>query len=169
MKSLLGTVKGLKMPQLFLDCDGVLADFDAYFIGLFGVHPTLVEELHGAKRLWHDLELHGDYYFKLPLMRDAMLLYDAVKHLNPVILTGRPASGEWAIDQKHRWAAKYFPNLQIIVCLSKDKCHHMTEEGDVLVDDRTKYAPYWKDAGGIFVHHTGALTTIEKLKRMGVL
>lgn len=157
------------MPQLFLDCDGVLADFDSYFISLFGVHPTLVESRYGARRLWQDLELNEDYYYKLPLMHDAVHLYAAVQHLKPVILTGRPASGVWAVEQKQRWAARHFPDMQIIVCLSKDKCQHMTEEGDVLVDDRLKYASLWRDAGGIFVHHTSAASTIEKLKGLGVL
>jgi hypothetical protein len=155
--------------QLFIDCDGVLADFDQYFIDHYGRHPTLVEEEHGSKRLWQDLQDHEDYYFKLPLMPDAMELYDSVKHLNPIILTGRPASGLWAVDQKIRWTAKHFPGVPTIVCLSRDKCHHMTAPGDILVDDRVKYAPFWTDAGGVFVHHKSAEATIVTLERLGLL
>lgn len=157
------------MPKLFLDCDGVLADFDRYFVQHYGIDPTYFEESQGSKRLWQNLQLHEDYYFNLPLMPDAMVLYEAVKHLNPPILTGMPQGGEWAVDQKHRWGAKYFPSTKVIVCLSKDKHLHMTEEGDVLVDDRLKYAHHWINAGGVFVLHTSAANTIEKLKLLGVL
>ena len=41
-------------------------------------------------------------------MPDAMELFEAVRHLDPIILTGLPR-GNWAADQKVRWAAQYFP------------------------------------------------------------
>ena len=40
------------MPQLFLGCDGVLADFDGYATELLGVPPRQYEARHGPKRFW---------------------------------------------------------------------------------------------------------------------
>ncbi len=159
------------MPQLFLDCDGVLADFDRYAERVFGLSPHDHEATVGAGRFWADLQKHPDFFYKLPVLQDGRALYEAVKHLRPVILTGRPshAGGLWAVEQKQRWAAKHFPGVEIIVCLSRNKCHHMRAAGDVLVDDRAKYRPFWTDAGGVFVLHRNASTTLQELKTIGVL
>ncbi len=158
-------------PQLFLDCDGVLADFDGYAEQIFGLPPRGYEDKVGIDRFWADTRSHEDFYYKLPVLEDGRRLYEAVKHVEPIILTGRPSydGGEWAIEQKHRWAAKYFPGVPIIVSLSKEKCKHMRNAGDVLVDDRTKYRRYWSAAGGVFVLHRRTEVTIPVLRGLGVL
>ena len=43
------------------------------------------------------------------------------------------------------------------------------DEGDVLVDDYRKDQRHWEEAGGIFIHHTSARSTIAALKRIGLL
>jgi hypothetical protein len=103
----------------------------------------------------------------LPLLPDARKLFEVVKHLNPVILTGCPLGG-WAEGQKHRWAATHFPGTRMIVCMAREKSMHM-KPGDVLVDDYVKYKDLWEDAGGIFIHHTSADKTIAELRRIGLL
>lgn len=150
------------MRQLFLDCDGVMADFDSYFETSFG-HPSRnFEEKHGANKFWENLQNHDDFYNRLPLMPDAMELFNAVKHLNPTILTGLP-NGDWAEPQKRTWGARHFPQTTMICCLSKNKRDHM-KPGDVLVDDWLRYRDLWVDAGGIFIHHTSAEKTLILLR-----
>lgn len=97
-------------------------------------------------------------------MPDATALFDAVRHLNPIILTGLPR-GNWAAQQKVRWAAEHFPGTRIITCLAADKRRH-AREGDILVDDTLRYEPLWTGAGGRFVHHCGAEATIDELHRL---
>lgn len=158
------------MRQLFLDCDGVIAGFTQYFVEVYGVNPHDFERKHGTESLYRDLRRHTDFYFNLPVLEDGRKLYEAVKHLNPIILTGMPRDGQvWAAEQKHRWTAKHFPGVETIVCLSKDKCQHMRNIGDVLVDDRLKYKKYWVDAGGVFVLHLSAAESITELQRLEVL
>ena len=153
--------------QLFLDCDGVLADFDTYAEKIFGLPSRQHEAEVGQKRFWADLRTHEGFYEKLPLMPDARELFEAVEHLNPVILTGLPL-GDWAEPQKRAWGAKHFPHTTMICCMSKDKRNHM-QPGDVLVDDWPKYRKIWEEAGGVFVLHTSAKDSIEQLKILGVL
>ena len=148
--------------QLYLDCDGVLADFSKGAAAALGMHPKAFEKRFGTGRFWAKLATAPDFYFALPLMPDAMTLFDAVKHLNPIILTGLPR-GSWAADQKVRWAARYFPGTRIITTMARDKRNH-AREGDVLVDDQIKHAHLWEDAGGVFIHHKNAEETIERLK-----
>ena len=149
------------MRQLYLDCDGVLADFDKGATAILGLAPRAYEKKHGIGRFWQKLASAPDFYFGLPLMPDAMELFDAVRHLHPVILTGLPR-GNWAADQKVRWAAQYFPGTKIITTLARDKRDH-AKEGDVLVDDQLKHRHLWEEIGGIFVHHRNARRTIDAL------
>ena len=147
--------------QLYLDCDGVLADFDKGATAVLGLPPRAYEKRHGLGRFWQELASAPDFYFGLPLLPDAMVLFDAVRHLHPVILTGLPR-GNWAADQKVRWAAQHFPGTRIITTMARDKRDH-AKEGDVLVDDQLRHRHRWEEAGGIFVHHRSAAETIEQL------
>lgn len=155
------------MPQLFLDLDGVLGDFDISAADIFGLPPRNAEAAFGAKRFWADLQSHPGFYENLPLMPDAMELFEAVRHLNPIILTGLP-QGDWAEPQKRTWGRKNFPETKMICCASKDKRNHMLP-GDVLVDDWPKYKELWEDSGGIFILHTSAQNSIAQLRELGVL
>lgn len=148
--------------RLYLDCDGVLADFDKGATAVLGLPPDDYEKRHGLGRFWQKLAQAPDFYFGLPLMDDAMELFDAVKHLHPVILTGLPR-GNWAADQKVRWAARYFPGTAIITTMARDKRDH-AKDGDVLVDDQLKHRNLWEEVGGVFIHHKNAQRTIEALK-----
>lgn len=150
------------MRQLYLDCDGVLADFDKGATAILGLPPRTYEKRHGLARFWQMLAQAPDFYFGLPLMDDAMELFAAVRHLDPIILTGLPR-GNWAADQKVRWAAHYFPGTRIITTLARDKRDH-AREGDVLVDDQTHHRARWEEVGGIFVHHRNAADTLAQLR-----
>ena len=150
--------------QLYLDCDGVLADFDRAATELLGMPPRVFEKRRGIGALWRELARHPDFYGSLPLISDAMDLFGAVRHLDPIILTGLPR-GKWAAPQKVRWAAEHFPGTRILTVMAVDKRNH-AQEGDILVDDRLKYAHLWESAGGIFVHHKNAQSTIGKLRTL---
>jgi hypothetical protein len=148
--------------QLYLDCDGVLADFERGAIELLGMPPRDFEKRHGIGAFWREVARHPDFYGTLPLMPDAMDLFAAVRHLMPVILTGLPR-GSWAAPQKVRWAAEHFPGTQILTVMAVDKRNH-AQQGDILVDDQLKHAHLWQAAGGIFVHHRGAARSIAALQ-----
>ncbi|WP_264046820.1 HAD family hydrolase [Methylobacterium flocculans] len=150
------------MPTVFLDCDGVLADFDAGAERVFGMPPQAFEARHGLKRFWSALAAHDDFFGGLPLLPDAVELYEAVRHLRPIILTGLPR-GAWAEPQKRRWAQRHFPDVEVITTSAALKREHC-RPGDALVDDRDKYRPLWEQAGGVFIHHRSAAASIRALR-----
>ncbi|WP_294173191.1 hypothetical protein [uncultured Sphingomonas sp.] len=152
------------MPHLFLDCDGVLADFDAGARRILNDDVRSFEARHGKREFWRRLARAQDFYATLPMMPDARELFEAVKHLTPTILTGLPI-GNWAAPQKVRWAAEHFPGVPIITCMARDKARHMSG-ADVLVDDSLTHRARWEDAGGIFVHHKTARASLEELARI---
>ena len=113
---------------------------------------------------WKRLAQAPNFYGDLAEMPDARVLFDAVRHLKPTILTGLPA-GNWAAPQKVEWAAEHFPGVPIITCMARDKHLHM-HPGDVLVDDREKHRAEYEAAGVVFVHHKNAEDSLRQLAKI---
>ena len=151
-------------PRLFLDADGVLADFDGGVRRVLGTLPDAYIRRRGAQDFWRRLHSASDFYARLDEMPDARRLFDAVQHLRPTILTGLPR-GSWAAPQKVAWAAQHFPGVPIITCMARDKHCHM-HRGDVLVDDREKHRATYEAEGVVFVHHKNAEESLRRLARI---
>lgn len=153
--------------QIYLDCDGVLADFDKSAEAILGMPSHDFEQLRGSGQFWKRLAAADRFFERLDPMPDAAELFEAVKAKSPVILTGMP-HGTWAEPQKRAWAARHFPGVPVITttaALKREHCH----PGDVLVDDRDQHRRAWEDAGGLFIHHRSARESIEALKAAGYI
>ena len=151
-------------PRLFLDADGVLADFDRGARDLLGASPRDFIAEHGRGQFWKRLAKAPNFFGTLPEMADARVLFDAVKHLKPTILTGLP-EGSWSAPQKVEWAAEHFPGVPIVTCLARDKHKHM-HPGDVLVDDREKHRDAYEAHGVVFIHHRNAADSLRRLAKI---
>ena len=168
----------LQQPQyeIFVDMDGVVADFEQ------GVSAVMGERLDQERydrdskyrnKMWKWVKDHskqgGKLWEDLPMMADAMTLWNYVKKYNPQILTaqGNPAYG--AEPQKRKWIAKHFgPNVNVIVTQkSSEKAQHAAPHR-ILIDDRDKSIGPWTAAGGIGILHTSAADTIKQLKELGL-
>lgn len=152
------------MKHLFLDLDGVFADFERGYEIMYGHHPHTKND----KDMWKTINGNPRHWDSLPLMMGAMRLWAVVKPLKPTILTGCPSGGyRQASIGKHNWCAREFgSDVPVITCMSRDKQKHMTSEGDVLIDDMTKNCKRWTEAGGLAIHHTSIETTIKTLEKM---
>jgi hypothetical protein len=126
--------------------------------------PAKFQARYNPGLFWKKLGAAPDFYANLPPMPGAQRLFDAVSHLDPIILTGLPRSN-WAAPQKEKWAAEHFPGTQIITCMAVDKRKH-AKEGYVLIDDTLKHRHLWEEAGGIFVHHKTVDETLEELAKL---
>lgn len=154
--------------KLFLDLDGVLADFDRAVTALFGRPPSALP----PGLMWGRLAKAPDFYNTLPWMLDGRELWNWCRPFEPTILTGLPL-GKWAEPQKRAWCQRELGNdVTVITCMSKEK-HLKAREAVgpdlpmVLVDDRLKLREDWEAAGGIFVHHLDTSTSIAQLRELG--
>jgi hypothetical protein len=148
--------------RLFLDLDGVFADFDR------GVQQLLGKQPHELKpeQMWRALAKAPDFYGTLALMADARQLWDFCRPFQPTILTGLPR-GNWAAPQKRRWVANMLGrDVAVLTVMSRDK-HRYSAPGHVLVDDRLSLAEAWEKQGGTFVHHVSAERSIVRLIKLG--
>lgn len=152
---------------LFCDLDGVLADFDRGVKEITGKFPR---EFRQIGDMWRQLtpKNTSDFYYKLHFMSDGPELWNAIKHLNPTILTGLPM-GKWAHGQKVRWVGERLGwQVPIITGMTSDKPLH-AKPGDFLIDDRPKIKPAWEQKGATFITHTDTASTLVALRDLGVL
>lgn len=150
------------MRQIFIDMDGVLADFDSGYEAAFGVRPSI----HADNVDWELVRQHKDFYLNLPPMPDFAELWSAVVPLNPIVLTGIPRSVAEACANKTAWVRRYMGQTEIRCCRSSEKCLN-AKAGDILIDDWEKYRRKWEKAGGVWITHTGAQSTVQELRRLG--
>lgn len=150
--------------QLFVDMDGVLADFDTGHEIVFGVRADKLADNVD----WKAVRTAPDFYLNLPPMPDMDDLWTYIALYQPIVLTGVPSTVEEAPENKRAWIRKHLgPDVEVRCCRSSEKCLH-AEPGDILIDDWTKYRDLWVAKGGLWVTHTSAADTIQQLVAMGV-
>lgn len=152
---------------IFLDMDGVLADFDKY-----------VCETHGfeTKEKWKDnwAGLPERVFNELEKMPDADLLVEYTKSYSPQILTAIPKRDKvrYARMDKMRWAKRHYGFLswEVNVVYREEKLMYATAEQyspNILIDDNYKNIEEWKKQGGAGILHTSTETTIVELQKLG--
>lgn len=149
---------------LFVDMDGVLANFDLHHEAVFGYRPDdIVRDVD-----WEAVRARGDFFLELPVMPDALELWEYVKRHNPVVLTGVPKRVPEAPANKRGWIKQYIcDRVEVRCCLSSEKSLHC-QPGDIIIDDRAKYQHRWEKKGGIWILHRSAAQSIAELMEMGL-
>lgn len=155
--------------KIFLDVDGVMADFYKWAEETIGEHPK--DEKEFWDKVKHYANEHSDkpIWGCLELTPDAMELWDYVKKYNPVFLT---STGTWKPDkadkEKREWLHKHFPGVDVITVRTSKLKAECADEKSILIDDRIKSVWPWREAGGIGILHKNAKETIEQLKEFGL-
>jgi len=162
------------MRTIYLDMDGVVADFDTFVSNLLerpiGWNDSK-QDLTNEE--WGKLASVDRLYYQLPLMPDATKLVAYVKSLstrfNVQFLTAVPRRTTMpsARDDKQAWVDKYFPGMKMdIGPYSHDK-QKWCRPGDILVDDRPSNIEEWNAAGGIAIYHLGDVNaSIKRLNEV---
>lgn len=160
--------------KIYLDCDGVLADFVGGAKKALGMDIEDYRRINGLAETWKILEETPDFYANLDRLPDADELVHKVMdiwsdnlviHDLPIILTACPW-GDWAAPQKQLWKKKYYPYLEMITTDGgENKYHHCTPD-DILIDDYLKYKDLWEQAGGIFLHHINTKNSLMLLEEV---
>lgn len=161
-----------KVKRIFVDMDGVLADF------LKGVEsPEYI-----GHPLTNDAKGHTEYddrkeeltnkrlFANLPPMVDMYDLIAYIRHCETPweILTAAGAvNRELVVYDKNEWIKRYVdPTIPVTCTFTGTQKAAYAFEGNVLIDDREKNINAWEDAGGIGILHTSARETINALKSL---
>ena len=149
------------MKTIYIDMDGVVADFDTYVEGVLGREIGWGTSQDLTDEEWVKLASVDRLYYQLPLMPDATKLVAYAKSLSTRFYVGfltaipRRTTIPSAQADKQAWVDKYFPGMKMdIGPFSRDKQKWCTP-GDILIDDRPSNIVEWSAAGGIAMYHTG--------------
>jgi len=152
------------MPRLYIGMDGVLCDFVGAAEAVLGMSIADFRALHGEQLMWLKLERTPDFYETLPWLDEGRKLWDVVASMKPkpLILTGLPLGG-WAKPQKRAWCARELGmSVPVVACLQREK-RAMCTAGDILIDNDPLVASAWVRAGGWYVQHRAAETSLEAI------
>lgn len=150
--------------QLYVDMDGVLADFDKHHEAVFGFRSCKIADNVD----WEAVRRVEGFYASIPPMGDLAALWARIEPHRPIVLTGVPWSVTEAPDNKRAWVHKNLgEHVEVICCRSKNKSD-FCRPGDVLIDDWEKYKDRWLAKGGRWITHTSAAATDRALAEIGL-
>lgn len=141
-----------KTNVLYLDMDGVVADFDKF--ALQNLTPRDLK----LKNWSEQLSKIDHFFLKLAPTPYARKLFNLAKSVADDVqfLTALPSKGHWphAMEDKTQWARKHFgDDVQVnFGPYSKDKWKHAAP-GDILIDDRPDNIAQWNSVGGNGILH----------------
>lgn len=159
------------IDHIFLDLDGVLADFDQGCLTITGKTPEQWSN-YSKGALWRALgDLHH-FYGTLPVHPFAHILLDHIHlevqdkwpGLTYSVLSALPISNrDAALSGKTLWLQTNFPFLEYRLTPDTTKTSH-GQPNTVLVDDRLKIAMAWHNANLPVIHFDGdAAATLRRL------
>lgn len=161
--------------RLFVDLDGVLADFDKGIEKLLGQRPPRDRnaDKEFKKKMWKAVGRYqkegGHFWGDLDMMPDAASLWDYVKKYNPSILTATGNPGYNAGQQKVVWVEHHLgANIPVHLTRKSEEKAQFAGPNHILIDDREKSIEPWTAAGGIGILHRSAADSIRQLKELGL-
>lgn len=159
------------MTTLYLDMDGVVADFDEYAARTLGIPPS--SGIY-PDEVWYKLASNARLYRDLIKTSYAdQLVFECSKFAKQhnyelMFLTAVPKGNDvpWAFYDKVYWARHNFPTIPVMFGpFSKDK-HQHCKLGDILIDDRASNIEEWRAAGGLAILHKDYNDTMTQLNQL---
>ena len=148
------------MPTIYIDMDGVLADFNAKAREVLGAteadSDNAAQVGRWPREKWETLKEIYHFYRILPKTPFADELMSLARRFrdelgwNLFILTAIPTGNDvpQAFQDKIEWIQEYYPDVEVhFGPYSRDKAHHC-RPGYILVDDRYDNCESWTRAGG---------------------
>ena len=171
-----------KMPHLYLDMDGVQADFFGAWAKRHNVgHWKAIHDKESEiEELAHSTaEQVYDFFINLEPLPGGMQIVAWLKKYNiPYTVLSAPLRGPYAEasqQAKRDWLDKYHSGSSKNAIFTSEKFKFAVTNGaaNVLVDDFGPYLRKWADAGGIAVKHedeteypNSVIQTLAMLKKI---
>ena len=169
----------MEVRKIYLDMDGVLADFDRGVRELCAMEPQSQNGKRDAKvddQMWEAIRETDHFYDRLELLPGAKEMFDLVygKYGDSCeILTGIPKPERGIItagEDKLAWTKRLLsPDVKVNIVLRKEKIGFCAGPETVLIDDRAKTIRDWNENGGTGILHVSAADTLAALKALGIL
>ena len=156
-----------KVRQIFLDMDGVLADFESTCSEMLGLKIWNTEEGHKLYDQNKRMLTAKHMFRQLDPMPDAWKLVDYCINsgIHTEILTAAGTVNRTiVIKDKIDWIRRHIHPYWIVIPTFKgSQKASFAHKKAVLIDDRQENIDHWVEAGGIGILHRSADGTIEQL------
>ena len=165
-----------KQYYIYLDMDGVVADFDKRFNDLSGMMPQDYVNKNGLNAFWDLIdEKHKVAFWRgIELMPDAQKLVKFVEQYPFEMLTA-PSIKKQSIIGKGLWVKDKVGTLYSTkpkVTYRSAKQKHTVKPNltkfDILIDDKGSTIDNWNAAGGTGIFYQNADQVINDLKKLGL-
>ena len=161
---------------IYLDMDGVVADFDKRFEDLSGMIPQSYVNKYGLDKFWDLIdEKHKVAFWRgIELMPGANKLVNFVSQYPYEMLTA-PSIKKQSIIGKSLWVKDKVGTLypsKPKVTYRPAKLKHTVKPNltkyDILIDDKKSTIERWNNAGGTAIFYVNANQVIDELKNLGL-
>tara|TARA_R100000781_G_scaffold1125_1_gene1794 strand:+ start:90 stop:1649 length:1560 start_codon:yes stop_codon:yes gene_type:complete len=161
---------------VYVDMDGVIADFDKRFEDLSGLLPQDYVDKHGLDKFWDLIdEKHKVAFWRgIEIMPGAEKLLNYVSNYPYEILTA-PSIKKQSIIGKGLWIKDKIGTLYSSkpkVTYRPAKLKHTVKPNltkyDILIDDKKSTIERWNNAGGTAIYYVNADQVINDLKNLGL-
>ena len=156
-----------KITKIYLDMDGVIADFDRRYKELYKMLPREAEE-HKEFDKYFTQFIDGGHFATLDLMPDAMQLINFLRTLKvPTEILSSSSSEKrdpFVRPQKLDWLKKNNIEFPAVIVPGKRHKKEYSNKNTLLIDDTGVNIDQWRREGGIGILHSDAFTTINILK-----
>lgn len=160
----------MEVKKIYLDMDGVLADFESAVIAFGATQFPIGDEM------WNKLKNTPNFFKTIKPLKNSHFLFNLLYsfHKDKVeILTGIPQPKREmfsAAKDKEDWIREHFSKIiKVNAVFRKDKKDFCHGEQYILIDDMKRNIKEWKKQGGIGILHTSVEDTINQLKQLGVV
>ena len=162
--------------KVYLDMDGVLADFDQRFKDLSGMEPKEFENKYGKKAFWNliDEDNKISFWVGIKPMEGATKLVNAVKDYNYELLTS-PSAKKQSYLGKILWVRNHTgsvfpskPRINFKRAKEKHEIKSNLSQKDILIDDREDTIGRWNAAGGTGIVYKSIGQVLSDLKKLGL-
>ena len=161
--------------KVYLDMDGVLADFDKRFTDLSGMSPEAFESKYGRNKFWDfiDEEHKVKFWVGIEPMPGASDLVNAVKKYNYELLTSPSAKKQsylgkilWVRNNSSLLGGK--PRINFKKASEKHEVKPQLSKTDILIDDRADTIERWNAAGGTGIVYRNISQVLNDLAELGL-
>lgn len=151
-------MSGKSTTRIYVDMDGVLADFDKHFENTHNMHPSAYEKAHGTEAFWKSIIGTDKYWENIPPFPYAQEMLDFIfEHFEHVSILSAPSNSDYerTIREKRTWLNKNVKmpcGTHVPAIFRKDK-HVYAAGGAILIDDFENKVKKWNSHGGFAIHH----------------
>jgi phosphoglycolate phosphatase-like HAD superfamily hydrolase len=158
----------MKIKKIYLDMDGVLADFQKKFTGYYGFLSLAKRDRKEWSKDWEDFILNKKGFEDLDLFPDARELVAFIRRypINVEILSssGGQKFHDEVTAQKIKWLKAHEFNYKANIVSGRKYKKEYANDSVILIDDTEDIIQDFNNAGGHGILHRNVDQTLEKLK-----